>query len=201
MHTAVDYTAEVEQALASTPFIDIHTHLFPPAFGSIGLWGIDEMLTYHYLEAELFRFSSIEPEDYWQLDKQAQADLIWRTLFVEHTPLSEAARGVVAVLHALGLETSTPTLDRAREYFRDVKLGDYVTLGARVGVMAHISIGEGAQLAPRSSVVADVPPGARWGGLPAKPIKQWWRETMLLERWAERSKPHGRAGGPSCEEP
>jgi hypothetical protein len=138
MHTAVDYTAQVEQALASTPFIDIHTHLFPPSFGAIGLWGIDELLTYHYLEAELFRFSAIEPEDYWQLDKQAQADLIWRTLFVEHTPLSEAARGVVAVLQALGLETSAATLDRAREYFRDVKFGDYVTRVFELAGISHV---------------------------------------------------------------
>ena len=47
----------VDAALASTPFIDVHTHLFMPSLGSIGLWGIDELITYHYLEAELFRSS------------------------------------------------------------------------------------------------------------------------------------------------
>jgi hypothetical protein len=49
----------VEEVLATTSFIDVHTHLFAPVFGSLGLWGIDELLTYHYLEAELFRSSSI----------------------------------------------------------------------------------------------------------------------------------------------
>ncbi len=59
----------VEEVLATTQFIDVHTHLFAPAFGSLGLWGIDELLTYHYLEAELFRSSSISPERYWTLSK------------------------------------------------------------------------------------------------------------------------------------
>src|SRR5277367_4646316 len=90
----------VEDVLAATPFIDIHTHLYPPAFGKIGLWGIDELLTYHYLEAELFRSSHLKPEQYWNLTKPQQADAIWQALFVENTPLSEAARGVIAVLKA-----------------------------------------------------------------------------------------------------
>ena len=51
----------VDAALASTPFIDVHTHLFMPSLGGMGLWGIDELVTYHYLEAELFRSSSIKP--------------------------------------------------------------------------------------------------------------------------------------------
>jgi UDP-3-O-[3-hydroxymyristoyl] glucosamine N-acyltransferase len=33
-------------------------------------------------------------------------------------------------------------------------------------------------------VHGDVPPGARWGGTPAKPVKQWFREMMILERLA-----------------
>src|SRR3954470_19731322 len=89
-------TGAVADAVATTPFIDIHTHLFAPAFGEIGLWGMDNLLTYHYLEAELFRFSSIRPDQYFALDTPQKADLIWRTLFIENTPLSEAARGVIS---------------------------------------------------------------------------------------------------------
>ena len=88
----------VEEVLSSTPFIDIHTHLFPPAFGKLGLWGIDELLTYHYLEAEFFRSSDIRPERYWKLSKREQADAIWQVLFVENTPISEATRGIITVL-------------------------------------------------------------------------------------------------------
>src|ERR1035438_6601669 len=90
-------------ATANTLFIDVHTHLYMPSLGKLGLWGIDELLTYHYLEAELFRSSPISPSEYWALGKKEQADLIWRTLFVENPPVSEAARGVIAVLSAFGL--------------------------------------------------------------------------------------------------
>ncbi|MGB8476557.1 MAG: hypothetical protein WCE61_20945 [Candidatus Acidiferrum sp.] len=107
----------VEEVLAATPFVDIHTHLYPPAFGKLGLWGIDELLTYHYLEAELFRSSSIRPDQYWTLSKREQADAIWRALFVENTPVSEATRGVIAVLNAFDLPTDTPDLAKARDFF------------------------------------------------------------------------------------
>ena len=32
----------------------------------------------------------------------------------------------------------------------------------------------------------DVPPGARWGGTPAKPVRLWFRELTLLRQLAER---------------
>ncbi|CAN5175818.1 UDP-3-O-(3-hydroxymyristoyl)glucosamine N-acyltransferase [soil metagenome] len=76
-------------------------------------------------------------------------------------------------------------------------LGDGVILGARIGVSDHATIGEGAQIAARSSVVGEVPPGARWGGSPAKPIKQFFRELFEVERLGregsagKRSKPSG----------
>src|SRR5258706_378367 len=83
----------VEDVLAATPFIDIHTHLFAPSFGKLGLWGIDELVTYHYLEAEFFRSSHTQPEQYFALPKTHQADAIWRALFVENTPISESTQG------------------------------------------------------------------------------------------------------------
>ena len=59
----------VEEILAATTVVDVHTHLYAPGFGGLGLWGIDDLLTYHYLEAELFRFASIRPVQYWTLTK------------------------------------------------------------------------------------------------------------------------------------
>jgi len=67
-----------------------------------------------------------------------------------------------------------------------VTLEDFVVLGARVGVNNHVTIGEGAQIAATSIVHGDVPPGARWGGTPAKPAKQWFREMLTLERLARK---------------
>src|SRR5258708_29129290 len=95
---ASDMLSAVERELAATPFIDIHTHLFAPSLGKLGLWGIDELLTYHYLEAEFFRSSKTTPERYFALSKSQQPDAIWRALFVENTPISEATRGIIAVL-------------------------------------------------------------------------------------------------------
>ena len=126
---------EVADVLAATPVIDMHTHLFAPSFGKLGLWGIDHLLTYHYLEAELFRFSKTRPEQYWALSITQRADLIWKTLFVENVPISEATRGVIAVLHALGLDTSAATLEPYRDFFRKQSLTDHI---ARVFRLAGI---------------------------------------------------------------
>jgi hypothetical protein len=116
----------VEEILAATPFIDIHTHLYPPSFGKIGLWGIDELLTYHYLEAEFFRFSAVTPERYWELSKREQGDAIWRTLFLENTPISEATRGVIAVLQAFDLPTDSADLSEARAFFSSQDIESHI---------------------------------------------------------------------------
>jgi hypothetical protein len=118
--------SSVEEVLATTPFIDIHTHLYPPSFGKIGLWGIDELLTYHYLEAEFFRFSEVTPEQYWELSKRERTDAIWRTLFVENTPISEARRGVIAVLQAFDLPTDSADLSEARAFFSSQDIESHI---------------------------------------------------------------------------
>jgi UDP-3-O-[3-hydroxymyristoyl] glucosamine N-acyltransferase len=66
------------------------------------------------------------------------------------------------------------------------ELGDFVALGGQVGVVGHVKIGAGAQIAASSNVRGDVPPGVRWGGTPAKPVRLWFREITLLQRLAER---------------
>lgn len=116
----------VRQELDAARFIDMHTHLFTPAFGGLGLWGIDNLITYHYLEAELFRSSTIRPDDYWNLQTREKADLIWQTLFVENAPVSEATRGVVAVLNAFGLRTDSTDLGEARAFFSSRNLDSHI---------------------------------------------------------------------------
>src|SRR5437899_6735091 len=116
----------VEDVLQTTPFIDMHTHLFAPSFGAIGLWGIDDLVTYHYLEAELFRSSSISPDEYWALPKSRKADAIWQALFVDNTPVSEATRGVVAVLKAFGLPADGASLAEARRFFESQPIESHI---------------------------------------------------------------------------
>jgi UDP-3-O-[3-hydroxymyristoyl] glucosamine N-acyltransferase len=65
---------------------------------------------------------------------------------------------------------------------------DFAVLGARVGVNNHVTIGEGAQIAATANVKDDVPPGARWGGTPAKPALQWAREMYVLKQMAARAE-------------
>jgi hypothetical protein len=118
----------VRQAVAATKATDIHTHLFPPSHGSLLLWGLDELLTYHYLVAELFGAapSELTHEKFWALDKKQQAELIWRQLFLDHSPLSEARQGVLTVLTALGLDPARRDLNAWRAWFSRQKVEDYL---------------------------------------------------------------------------
>jgi UDP-3-O-[3-hydroxymyristoyl] glucosamine N-acyltransferase len=63
-------------------------------------------------------------------------------------------------------------------------LEDFVVLGGQVGVVGHVRIGQGAQIAGSSNVNSDVPAGARWGGTPAKPMRDWFREMTMLKTLA-----------------
>src|SRR6185436_12766703 len=96
----VPFAKQIEDLVMSTPVSDIHTHLYDPAFGELLLWGIDDLLVYHYLVAEGFRYFDLPYEKFWALSKTAQADLIWQALFLDHSPVSEACRGVLTTLHA-----------------------------------------------------------------------------------------------------
>lgn len=107
----------VESIVFDTPVFDIHTHLYPATFQQLSLWGIDELVNYHYLIAETFRSAPITPEQFWGMSKIEQADIIWQTLFVRHTPVSEACRGVVKVLSSFGLDPNVPNLREARKFF------------------------------------------------------------------------------------
>lgn len=118
--------AEVELVVNSTPVIDVHTHLFPSEFNELCLYGIDELLTYHYLVAEALRSTRIKPEQFWSLSKTDQADLVWKTLFVDNTPTSEAAQGIISVLDIFGLDTRAEDLREAREFFNSQRLPEHI---------------------------------------------------------------------------
>ena len=118
----------VRNAVADVTITDIHTHLFPPSHGDLLLWNIDEMLTYHYLVAELFTMAPAElkPADFWKMTKTAQADLVWEHVFLRRGALSEAARGVITTLNKLGLDTGGRDLAGARKWFAEQNTEDYL---------------------------------------------------------------------------
>jgi hypothetical protein len=117
----------VHQAINSAPVVDLHTHLFAPQFGAMNRWGIDELLTYHYLVAETLRSDpSVQPEAFFTMDQRSQADLIWEVLFVRNSPLSEATAGVVTVLTAFGLDPTARELCEARAFFANRSVDQHI---------------------------------------------------------------------------
>jgi UDP-3-O-[3-hydroxymyristoyl] glucosamine N-acyltransferase len=65
-------------------------------------------------------------------------------------------------------------------------LEDFVIMGGQSGTVGHITLGAGAQIAGGSGLTESVPPGARYGGLPARPLRQWAKETAILKWLATR---------------
>lgn len=123
----IPFAAQVEEIVMSTPIHDVHTHLYEAVFSDLLLWGIDELLTYHYLIAEVFRYIDLPYETFWALSKTAQADLIWNELFIDHSPVSEACRGVLTTLQALGLDVKKRDLPGIRKWFAAQKVENHIT--------------------------------------------------------------------------
>jgi hypothetical protein len=168
----------VEEELVAARFIDVHTHLFMPSLGDLGLWGIDELLTYHYLEAELFRSSGITPDQYWSLSKTEKADAIWQALFVENTPVSEATRGVVAVLEAFHLPTTAGDLGEARAFFSKQE---------RQAHIRHVFELAGISEAVMTNDPLDPEEARLWlrGAEPDPQFRAVLRLDRILNKWAE----------------
>ena len=62
------------------------------------------------------------------------------------------------------------------------ELGDFVIMGAHSGVVEHVKVGSGAHIAGMAHVKDDVEAGARMGGTPARPFKDWAREVAAVKR-------------------
>lgn len=62
------------------------------------------------------------------------------------------------------------------------KIGDFAVLGGQAGVAGHLTIGPGAQIGAQGGVLADIPPGAKVTGTPARPIQVHYRQLATLAR-------------------
>lgn len=70
-----------------------------------------------------------------------------------------------------------------------VTIGDGAQFGGQAGVADHVTIGAGARVGGQAGVLKDIPAGETWGGTPARPFRNWLRESAWLARMA------GRKGG------
>ena len=64
------------------------------------------------------------------------------------------------------------------------RIGDGVMIGGASGVNGHITIGDGVQIAAMSGVVADIPAGERYGGIPARPMRDFLRDLAEMSAHA-----------------
>ena len=116
----------VSRIVQATPVHDIHTHLYDPAQGEMLLWGIDELLVYHYLVSEASRQMTVPLERFWSASKQEQAAYVWEALFIDHSPISEACRGVLTTLHLLGIDARKNDLKNLRSWYASQNPQDFI---------------------------------------------------------------------------
>ena len=116
----------VSRIVQATPVHDIHTHLYDPAQGEMLLWGIDELLVYHYLVSEASRQMALPLERFWSASKQEQAAYVWEALFIDHSPISEACRGVLTTLQLLGIDARKNDLSSLRSWYASQNPQDFI---------------------------------------------------------------------------
>jgi len=68
------------------------------------------------------------------------------------------------------------------------EIGDFVIMGGQVGVADHAIIESGTRLAARTGVMPGKLPRGDYGGAPARPVKDWLRESIAVARLAKGKK-------------
>ncbi|MBX7258222.1 MAG: glucuronate isomerase, partial [Candidatus Hydrogenedentes bacterium] len=72
------------------------------------------------------------------MDKQAQAGFIWKELFINRSPYSEACRGVLTALDKLGLDVKARDLNALRAGFTNVDIEAHVNKVLRVANLTSV---------------------------------------------------------------
>jgi UDP-3-O-[3-hydroxymyristoyl] glucosamine N-acyltransferase len=68
-------------------------------------------------------------------------------------------------------------------------IDEFAALGGQAGLAGHLHIGAGAQVAAAAGVMTDVPAGERWGGAPAQPMREFFREVAAIKRLVKSARP------------
>jgi len=65
------------------------------------------------------------------------------------------------------------------------QIGNYVILAGQAGIVGHLKIGDGAIVGAQTGVSNDVAPGARVVGSPPRPIGEWKRSIVRVDKLGE----------------
>jgi UDP-3-O-[3-hydroxymyristoyl] glucosamine N-acyltransferase len=74
------------------------------------------------------------------------------------------------------------------------RLGRFVVLAGQVGLAGHLNIGDYVKVAAQSGLMRDVAAGETVAGSPAMPVRDWHKQTILLQRLINengKEKPNG----------
>ena len=130
-----DFSEEIKQviwaAAHETPAVEIRAFVQPPGSPGPVVSGIDSLLTSPSVLEEFFRRRAMgrretmpeaeagtARETYIKsLTPGELADIVWRQLFVDHPPMSEAIRVVLTTLGLFGLDVGSGDLRILREQF------------------------------------------------------------------------------------
>lgn len=135
--------AAVEKVVRSVPVVDPVTSLRQPALAALRRAGIDDLLNDTRLVAEAVRSLGMTYRQFWHLTAEKRSELLWRHLFVDHAPLSTAARGVLTSLRALGLTPKRGDQAKIRRWFAE-KRPDWLVdrVFERAGIESVVAIAD-----------------------------------------------------------
>jgi hypothetical protein len=71
-------------------------------------------------------------EVFGRMSKAQQAEAIWNALFIEHSPISEACRGVLTVFNELGFDVKRRDLNALRQHYAKWKVEDFIDRSCEV---------------------------------------------------------------------
>lgn len=132
-----------------TPAVDVRVCLNPPFFTpSVSM--VDSLLTSPKILEEFFRLRAwsqpglgidgmLNGEAYVRsLTVDELADIVWRQMFVEHTPLSETARAVLTSLGLFGFDVGSGDLRLLRERSEELSAGERLEKSLGLANLDHV---------------------------------------------------------------